>query len=187
MKKISLYLWRKRKLIGKGLACGFVVLAFSILGFDQLIESQTADRVQVDATELDASPIALVLGLAKFAGENRNHFYQPRIDAAFSLYKSGKVRGLLISGDNSRPDYNEPDTMKQDLVALGVPAEFITCDYAGLRTFDSIYRAKHVFGQTNFIVVSQDFHCKRAIYLADIHGSHRSGLRRPRCEGLLGN
>ena len=83
---------------------------------------------------------------------------------------AGKVDGILVSGDNGREDYNEPAQMKEDLVALGVPADYITADYAGFRTLDSIYRAEEVFGLHAYTVVSQPFHLERALYLAGQRG-----------------
>ena len=75
-----------------------------------------------------------------------------------------------MSGDNRKKDYNEPEEMKQALVAKGIPVEIIFPDYAGFRTFDSVVRAKEVFGQTEFIVVSQRFHNERAIFIAGKKG-----------------
>jgi SanA protein len=89
-----------------------------------------------------------------------------RIRATIQLWQVGKIRAVLISGDNSTPHYNEPDQMKKDLIAAGVPAEFITCDYAGLRTLDSVFRASMVFGLHSVVIVSQKEHLERALYLA---------------------
>jgi SanA protein len=95
--------------------------------------------------------------------------------AAAELYRSSKVDGILVSGDNGSEEYNEPEQMKADLVALGVPAEHITADYAGFRTLDSIYRAGDVFGLRSYIVVTQAFHLPRALYLADQKGHDAVG------------
>lgn len=114
---------------------------------------------------------ALVLGTGKFLNGNRpNKYYWGRIDAAFDLYKSGKVSKILISGDNSSPDYNEPEMMKADLIGKGVPARDITLDYAGFRTLDSIRRAKNVFGVDSPVIVTQYYHAKRALYLCKSSG-----------------
>lgn len=95
-----------------------------------------------------------------------NPYYVFRIEAAVKLYKAGKIKRVLISGDNRKKDYNEPEMMKADLVAEGIPAAHIYCDYAGFRTLDSMVRAKKVFGLDNFTVISQEFHNARAIVLA---------------------
>ena len=111
-----------------------------------------------------------MLGCGKYTQGRPNLYYKYRIDAAAQLWKAGKVDAILVSGDNSRKDYDEPSSMKSDLVEKGVPAEYITVDYAGFRTLDSVIRAKEIFGLDNYIVVSQPFHCQRAVYLANAKG-----------------
>ena len=110
--------------------------------------------------------MALLLGTARDFNGRRNAFYTARIEAAAALFHEGKVRGILASGDNGRRDYDEPSDMKMDLIAAGVPAEFITLDYAGFRTRDSVIRAKEVFGQDDLIIVTQRFHAERALFIA---------------------
>ena len=83
----------------------------------------------------------------------RNLYFDARIESAAKLYHAGKVRALIVSGDNGTYDYDEPAIMKEQLVALGVPAERIVCDCAGFRTLDSVVRAKLVFGQSRVIFV----------------------------------
>jgi SanA protein len=86
--------------------------------------------------------------------------------AAAELYRAGKVRHLLLSGDNRTADYDEPTTMRDALVKLGVPERAMTLDYAGFRTLDSFARAKAVFGVDRLTLVTDDFHCPRAVLLA---------------------
>ena len=94
-----------------------------------------------------------------------NLFYQYRINAAFELFKSNKIKYLIISGDNGSKYYDEPTTFKDDLVAMGVPESAIYLDYAGFRTLDSMVRCKEIFGQNAVTVISQQFHNERAITL----------------------
>src|SRR5690606_4670880 len=101
------------------------------------------------------------------------------------LYHRGAVRHLLVSGDNRSPYYNEPRTMQRALRARGVPAEAMTLDYAGLRTLDSVVRAKAIFGQQQVIIITQEFHNKRAVFLAnrlglDAVGFNAAPVRLPR-------
>ena len=96
-----------------------------------------------------------------------NLYFKYRIDATVSLFKSGKINFVLISGDNSSADYNEPEDMKQELMKRGIPAEKIVLDFAGFRTFDSVYRANEIFGQASFTIISQEFHNQRALYIAN--------------------
>jgi SanA protein len=120
--------------------------------------------------------VALVLGSSRMLADGRvNYFYTARLDAAAELFRLGKVRGIVVSGDNSRSDYDEPTSMKADLVACGVPERFITCDYAGFSTLDSVRRVSRVFGQRRVVVVSQRFHVERALVLARRDGLEAHG------------
>jgi SanA protein len=123
---------------------------------------------------VDAVPqnnVGLVLGTSKttLRGSPNLHFKQ-RIAAAAALYRSGKVKHLLVSGDNHRKGYDEASDMRDALVLEGVPTNAITCDYAGFRTLDSVVRAKMVFELTRCTVVSEEFHCPRALWIARQHG-----------------
>lgn len=89
-----------------------------------------------------------------------------RLDAVKELYDAGKIEYILVSGDNGNVQYNETDTMKEDLVEMGIPEEKIYGDYAGFRTLDSIVRARDIFGQQSYIIVTQKFHLERALFLA---------------------
>jgi len=110
--------------------------------------------------------VALVLGCSEKIQGRINLYFKYRIEAAYELWKAGKVRGFIVSGDNSRDNYNEPQDMKNALVKLGVPADKIVCDYAGLRTMDSVIRVDKIFGIKRIIIVSQKFHNERASYIA---------------------
>lgn len=116
------------------------------------------------------SRVALVFGCARTVNGNTNLFFKHRIEAAAELWQAGKVRGFIVSGDNSRDDYNEPEDMKQALIEKGVPAEKIVCDFAGLRTMDSVIRVEKIFGVKKVVLVSQKFHNERAAYIAQKRG-----------------
>ncbi|OYU32364.1 MAG: hypothetical protein CFE39_03810 [Comamonadaceae bacterium PBBC2] len=130
------------------------------------VSSVSSGKLFVTAEDVPKIDVALLLGTSPKVGNHPNLFYVERIKATTALWRLGKVRGILISGDNSKPNYNEPDHMKRDLVEAGVPVEFITCDYAGLRTLDSVIRASKIFGLKSVVIVSQEEHVERAIYLA---------------------
>ena len=134
------------------------------------IDSISQGKVYNSIEEVPERKIGLVLGCSKYLSNGRkNLYFQQRIDAAKELYFSDKVKFLLVSGDNSTKYYDEPTTMKKDLIALGVPGNKIYCDYAGLSTLDSVVRTKEVFKENQFIVISQGFHVRRAIYLGLAH------------------
>lgn len=121
-----------------------------------------------DISNIKKNKVGLVLGSAKYTTQgNVNLYYKYRLEAAFQLYKSGKIKCILISGDNSRKDYDEPTDFKNDLIKKGVPENKIVLDYAGFRTLDSVVRAREIFGLTALTIISQKFHNERAIYLAN--------------------
>ncbi|WP_299102972.1 ElyC/SanA/YdcF family protein [uncultured Winogradskyella sp.] len=120
-----------------------------------------------DVDSIPKNKVGLVLGASRLAPSgNINLFYKHRVDAAVALYKAGKIEYILVSGDNSLKDYDEPTDFKNDLIEKGIPAERIFLDYAGFRTLDSIVRAKEIFGQDSLTIISQKFHNERAIYIA---------------------
>ena len=98
------------------------------------------------------------------------------MEATAALYKAGKVKKIILSGDNSRKDYNEVGDMKDSLIAMGIPESALLPDYAGFRTLDSICRAKSLYGAEKLLIISQHFHCRRAIFLADHYGISAAGF-----------
>lgn len=124
-------------------------------------------------TDVDAVPYnkaGLLLGTSKYVGNRLNYYYVFRIEAAEKLYKAGKIKYIIVSGDNGRKEYNEPETMRDDLIQRGVDSSHIFLDYAGFRTFDSMVRLKEIFGQDSVTVISQPFHNERALYIASREG-----------------
>lgn len=118
----------------------------------------------------------LLLGTSKsLSNGNNNQFFFNRIDATVELYAKGKIKNIIISGDNSIVGYNEPRDMKEELVKRGIPENHIYLDYAGFRTLDAVIRAKEIFGQKTFTVISQKFHNERAVYIARKNGINAYG------------
>lgn len=147
------------------LVVGLVVLA------DSAINHAARGKIYTTVSDIPPKKTALVLGTNKFMWDGQlNLYFLYRIDAAEALYKEGKVEFLLISGDNSQLEYSEPEEMKAALLERGIPAEHIFLDYAGFRTWDSVIRANKIFGQNDFIIVSQEFHNDRALYIAKVNG-----------------
>ncbi|HVM62132.1 MAG TPA: ElyC/SanA/YdcF family protein [Verrucomicrobiae bacterium] len=134
--------------------------------------SATRARVYEDPSAVPARDVALVLGARRTTpdGHWANPHFANRIEAAAELYRTGKVKHLLVSGDNHVRGYDEPSDMRDALVAAGVPAEAVVLDYAGFRTLDSVVRAKEVFGQTRLMVVSERFHNYRALFICRHYG-----------------
>lgn len=151
------------------LAFGAVVLAVVLASWfaERSIDRFSESFLVTQPDRLPAIDVALVLGTAPIGPQGGpNRYLEYRLDAAASLWQSGRVKFLLVSGDNRGRDYDEPTSMRAGLIARGVPASAIYRDFAGVRTLDSILRARDVFGQTRLIVVSQRFHLTRAIFLA---------------------
>ncbi|MCP2261848.1 protein SanA, affects membrane permeability for vancomycin [Streptoalloteichus tenebrarius] len=135
----------------------------------------TASAHLRDAANVPDAPVALVLGAGLFDGEP-SPFLAGRLDVAADLYARGKVRAVLVSGDNSRTDYDEPSAMRRYLARHGVPERVVVADYAGFDTWDSCVRAKKVFGVDRAIVVTQRFHLPRAVALCRAAGVDTDGV-----------
>jgi SanA protein len=129
-----------------------------------------------DVKDLPPAKVGLVFGTTDRHKGRENRYFRYRIDAAAEVWKAGKVETLIVSGDNRSKYYNEPEKMKAALIEEGVPASRIVCDYAGLRTLDSVVRAKKIFGADKILVISQRFQNERAIYLAQANGIEAFGF-----------
>ncbi|MBU0486986.1 MAG: YdcF family protein [Bacteroidetes bacterium] len=137
--------------------------------------------------EIGEYKVGLLLGTSKSrcTGEV-NLFFEYRIKAAVDLYKAGKIRYIIVSGDNRMKEYNEPRDMKAALMKRGIPEEMIWLDYAGFRTLDSVIRSKEVFGQESVIVISQKFHNERAVYIGRQKGIEAVGFNAKDVSGQFG-
>lgn len=120
-----------------------------------------------DLSDIPHNRVGLLLGTAPHMIDGRdNLFFSYRIDTAVALFRAHKIDYILISGDNRTRGYNEPVAMQEALVAKGIPEEKLILDYAGFRTLDSVVRAKEIFGQDQFTIISQKFHNERAAFIA---------------------
>lgn len=129
-----------------------------------------------EASKIPEAKTAILLGTSKILSNGMpNAYFENRIQAAVDLYKSSKIKYIIVSGDNSRKDYNEPEDMQLTLMAHGIPEDKIFLDFAGFRTLDSVVRAKEIFGQNKLIVISQEFHNERAVFLARQNGIEAYG------------
>ncbi len=157
----SLYNAGRRLLIAALLGLSLLVVVYL------WIRTESSPYLYSDLDKLPQTQIGIVLGTSKkLSNGESNPYFRYRMEAAARLYKSGRVRILIVSGDNRSAYYNEPRDMKQALIALGVPEHAIWLDYAGVRTLDSVLRCKRVFGYSRFVVISQRFHNERAVFLA---------------------
>lgn len=162
------------------IASPFILAALAVMTIvycNRQVTAASQGKIYTDAQQVPHHHTGLLLGTGKYLGNGYvNLFYQYRIDAALQLLQSGKIDYLVISGDNSRKDYNEPQMMKDDLVAAGVDSNRIYLDYAGFRTFDSIIRLREIFSQDSAIIISQQFHNERALFIAQREGIKAVGF-----------
>lgn len=131
----------------------------------------TRSRSYFSVDSLPSNQVGLVLGTSKTTSDGQeNLYFKYRMEAAARLFNEGKVKSLILSGNNDSKYYNEPVDMEQAMLKLGIPKSALQLDYAGYRTFDSIIRCKVIFKQDHITIVSQDFHNARALYIAQNEG-----------------
>lgn len=133
-------------------------------------------RVFDDPSEVPVTKVAMVLGTTDRVEGRENRYFRYRIDAAVELWRTGRIKTIIVSGDHSTKYYNEPAKMRQALIERGIPEDRIVCDSAGLRTLDSVGRAQKVFGLDSVVFISQRFHNERALYLARARGLDAYGF-----------
>lgn len=163
-----------RRKIGRGLF-GIVAAAAGIMwAMIGDVRTESAS-IHHQAAAAPAKPVAIVFG-AGYSAQGLSLVLEDRVRTAAELYKAGRVRKLLMTGDNSRLSYNEPEAMRRYAIALGVPARDIVLDFAGFRTYDSLYRARDIFGIRQALLVTQSYHLPRALYTAHHLGIDAEGV-----------
>lgn len=162
-----------RRLVGIFIIGGIVFITYT----NATINNNQTAFIFDDSSKIGEHKVGLVLGTSeKKVGGGDNPFFVNRIDAATELYRVGKIKKILVSGDNSDIYYNEPKAMQKALLEKGIPKDDIVLDYAGFRTLDSVIRARDIFGQNDLIIISQEFHIKRAVYIARTLGIDAQGF-----------
>lgn len=163
-------------LLTGGLALLFVIY----INWSMIRDARPNTFSRVD--DVPDAPVALVLGARVYSDGTLSPMLDDRVLSAVELYKAGKVRKLLMSGDNSSTSYDEVTAMRKRAISLGVKSDDVVRDFAGFRTFDSIIRAHELWDIQSMTIVTQAFHLSRAIYTAREHGIEANGLiadRRP--------
>ena len=168
LKRIFRFLWR-------------LVLAIGTLGLlgmllPRLITTFYAMNRIYQKDDAPSERLAIVFGAGLRRDGTPTPILRDRVETAASLYLSGKVEKLLMSGDNSLLSYNEPEAMRQYAISLGVPSDAIAMDYAGRRTYDTCYRAKAIFEVKSALLVTQKFHLPRALFLCNALGLEAYGV-----------
>jgi len=161
----------KRSIWFKVVVLPLLLLGAFVLFCNLWVVLSTKSRVFDSSGEIEPNTVGLVLGTSKKVAPNQpNQHFEHRLEAAAELYREGKVRHLLVSGDKDSRYYNEPRDMTAKLLSLAVPKEAITPDNSGYRTLDSIVRAKKIYGLDRVTIISDGFHVSRALFVARKEG-----------------
>ncbi len=153
-----------------------ILAAIVVFGVPRLAAEVTIHSKVTSAQDVTEAPVAIVFGAGLWRDGTPTPVLQDRVATAAELYFSGKVKKILMSGDNRFIYYNEPGAMKAYAIKLGVPESDVVLDYAGRRTYDTCYRARAIFGVMNAIVVTQRFHLTRALLLCSGMGIQAQGV-----------
>jgi SanA protein len=155
-----------RRFLLRWISTGAVALVLIVLGANRWVINSTDAYIYKDWALLPFNEVGVVLGTSKYMQSGKpSPEFRWRVTAAADLYKNGKVKHLIVSGANPDNTYNEPRHMYRELMAQGVPEAAITMDFAGFRTFDSVIRARAVFGLDRFTVITQKYHSYRAVFI----------------------
>ena len=168
LKRVIFFLWRIIKVLGVVGLVSMIVprLITTLYSMNKIYQKENAPSERV----------VLVFGAGLRRDGTPTPILRDRVETAADLYFSGKVEKILMSGDNRFLEYNEPESMRQYALSLGVPDEVIVLDYAGRRTYDTCYRAKAIFGVENTLLVTQKFHLPRALFICNALGIKAVGV-----------
>jgi vancomycin permeability regulator SanA len=168
LKRIFKWIWRTVLLLG-GIFLAGLLLPRLITAVYSLNKIQSVD-------DAPSERVAIIFGAGLRRDGTPTAVLRDRVETGVQLYFDGKVEKLLMSGDNSQVEYNEPESMRQYAISLGIPEQDIVLDYAGSRTYDTCYRAKSIFGLESAILVTQKFHLPRALFLCNVLGVKATGV-----------
>lgn len=177
---------RLRRRLRRGAVWGSVLLVLVVVLSNRWVINSTDSALYKDSSLMPDSETGLVLGCSPYVRSGKpNPQFHGRMKAAADLYRLGKVRRLILSGANPDSRYNEPKKMREALLALGVPSEAMVLDFAGDSTYESVTRARVVFGLEQVTIVTQKYHAYRALFLARKTGVRAVAYQAP-IEGLPG-
>lgn len=154
-----------------------LILGISIVSSNCWIIKSTRKQIFSVVDKVPNNDVAILLGASKLLRNgHENLFFKYRIEAAAELYKSGKIKHIIVSGDNHKKEYDEATDMRDALISKGIPDSCITLDYAGFRTLDSMVRCLKIFGQKDVTIISQAFHNQRAVFIANYYEMNAVGF-----------
>lgn len=156
---------------------GLILITLAIVSMlPRLITAIYSQGKIIAAKDVPSNNVAIIFGAGLRYDGTPTEVLKDRVTTGADLYFSGKVKKLLMSGDNRFVDYNEPAAMREFAISLGVPKEDIVLDYAGRRTYDTCYRAKEIFKVDKAILVTQNFHLPRALFICNSLGVDSIGV-----------
>ncbi|MFZ2098190.1 MAG: ElyC/SanA/YdcF family protein [Anaerolineales bacterium] len=153
-----------------------ILSGLALLFLPRLITALYAIPRVYNTQSVPSKPVAIVFGAGLWRDGTPTTVLRDRITTAAELFFSGKVQKILMSGDNSYVDYNEPGAMREYALSLGVPDDAIVLDYAGRRTYDTCYRAGAIFGIRQVVLITQGFHMPRALFTCNALGLEAIGV-----------
>ena len=169
---------RKIKIILIALICLGVLGVCALLGVNGYVKAVAKDAILLEeqAAGLADVDCIIVLGCKVWEDGRPSHMLQDRLERAISLYRLGAAPKLLMSGDHGTQEYDEVNAMKQYAIDAGIPSEHIFMDHAGFSTYETVYRAKEIFGAEKVVIVTQQYHLYRALYIAEKLGVEAYGV-----------
>jgi len=160
----------------KWLTALFIIFIITVCFCNYWVVHSTKSQLYANINDVPVRKTGLLLGTNKSWRGAENPYFKYRILAAVDLFKAGKIKHIIVSGDNHVSYYDEAKDMKDSLLKQGVPDSCITLDYAGFRTLDSMVRCLEIFGQDSITVISQAFHNERAIFIGNYYKMHAIGF-----------
>jgi len=181
MNRSKIERFRKKKglvIIVISMLCLGVISIMALLIINYYIKESVQDRIITleEAAEYADVDCILVLGAGVWNNDRPSGMLEDRLIQGIELYKAGISNRLLMSGDHGRIDYDEVNVMKQYAMEAGIPSDVIFMDHAGFSTYESIYRAKEIFQTDKIIIVSQQYHLYRALFVAEKLGIEAYGV-----------
>ncbi len=175
-RRIRRFFGRRRVRIGVGVLLGLVLLVGA--GPYLWIRFATTGKIHTVA-DAPQAPVAIVLGAGLKADGSPKPYLRVRLEDTLRLYEDGRIHAILVSGDHGQVDYDEVAAMTSWLVDRGVPAGKVVADHAGFDTYDSCVRAYKIFGVRAALIVTQEFHVRRAVFLCRQAGIDATGIGSP--------
>ncbi|MBU0981728.1 YdcF family protein [Patescibacteria group bacterium] len=153
-----------KKVLALIVVCALVAFTYSIV--PKINKKSVQDQIYTSVEDVPAKPTAVIFGEKVYVDDRMSDVLQDRVDTAIELYKTGKIDRIFVTGQLEET-YDEVTVVKDTLVLKGIPERIIILDYSGFGTYDSLFRAKYVYGYESMILISQDFHLPRALYIAN--------------------